>query len=103
MKRFVWGVLVVVLVAVTCSGWTITIMKSRVDAKNKELVDLQSSFAKQYGTDGISITQLVSPDKVYAAVWTSKDGTNHVSWCIAGIWVTVFSESPTEDTQSQGE
>jgi len=82
------------LVAIS-SGWIYAAIESRSDAKEKELATLTSSFSQQYGTDGITITQMVSPDKVYVAVWTDKDGTTHVSWNMAGIWVTVWNgETP---------
>jgi hypothetical protein len=97
--KIIWGVLIVILLIVACSGWIFNFTKERADAKNKELVTLQSSFTKQYGTDGITINQIVSPGKVYAASWTSKDGIMHVSWSIGGIWVTVYNSStPTTIT-----
>jgi len=98
-----WTLLILILVATAVSGWTITFIKNREATKDKELVALQSSFAKQYGTDGITVTQLVSPDKVYAAVWTDKDGLSHVSWNIGGIWVTVYSGDTEDTTAIQGE
>lgn len=90
-KRILWSITILALVAAASSGWIFNTVQDRSEARDRELATLQSAFAKQYGTDGITITQLVSPDKVYVAVWTDKDGTTHVSWNIGGLWVTVFS------------
>jgi hypothetical protein len=101
-RKIIWGIAIIVLLALVSSGWVFNILRDRETAADRELATLQESFGKQYGTDGITITQLVSPDKVYAASWTSKDGTTHVSWNIGGIWVTVFNgkapESATPET-----
>ena len=90
-KKIIWGIAIVILIGAASSGWIFNVLKDRETALDRELATLQESFGKQYGTDGITITQLVSPDKVYAASWTSKDGVTHVSWNIGGIWVTVFN------------
>lgn len=90
-KRILWSIAIVVLLVVSSSGWIFYTVQNRSDAREKELTTLASSFNQQYGTDGITIKQMVSPDKVYVAVWTSKDGTTHVSWSIGGIWVTVWN------------
>lgn len=97
MKRKLMTIgLITLLVVATCSGWVFNVVKSRSNARANEFAALQSTFNQQYGTDGVTIKQLVSPKKVYVAVWTSKDGASHVSWNIGGLWVTVFSsEIPT--------
>ncbi len=85
---------VVILLALVSSGWIYTIVKNNDQAKNRELSALQATFVQQYGGKAV-IKQMVSPDKVYAAIWVSEDGVTHVSWNIGGLWVTVFnSESP---------
>jgi hypothetical protein len=94
MKKKQWiitSIVGVFVFALISSGWIYSAVKLRDDAKVKELETLQSTFNQQYGTDGITVTQMISPDKVYVAVWTSKDGTTNVSWNIGGLWVTVFS------------
>ena len=96
-KKIIWGFVITVLVVIASSGWVFTILRDRETAADKELATLQTSFVKQYGSEAI-VTQIVSPDKVYAASWTSKDGTTHVSWNIGGIWVTVFNSPPTTTT-----
>ncbi len=58
-------------------------------AKDTEQTILQQTFIQQYGSDA-TIKQIVSPTKVYAAAWTSKDGTAHISWNIGGLWVTDY-------------
>jgi hypothetical protein len=63
---------------------------------------LQTTFVQQYGGQA-TIKQLVSPDKVYAAVWIGEDGLSHVSWNIGGLWVTVWNSekstsAPTPQT-----
>lgn len=96
-KRIMWVILVIILLAVASSGWIINTVRSRDNAKDKELATLTSAFNQQYGTDGITIKQIVSPEKVYVAVWTNKDGATQVSWNIGGLWVTVYSgEIPTQ-------
>jgi hypothetical protein len=83
-------VLVVVLV-LACSGWVYYIIQSRIDSANNELNAVQSAFVQQYGEDAV-VKKLVSPNKVYAAVWTGgSDNITHVSWNIGGLWVTVYS------------
>ncbi len=81
------------LVVLASSGWIYGIVKSNRDAKAKELAALQVTFVQQYGGKAV-IKQLVSPDRVYAAVWVSDDGITHVSWNIGGLWVTVYSSNP---------
>jgi hypothetical protein len=101
-KRILWVVVSLILVAVASSGWVFNTIQTRNNVREKELETLMSAFNLQYGTDGITIKQLVSPKNVYVAAWTSKDGIAHVSWNIGGIWVTVYSapiNSTTEDDE----
>jgi hypothetical protein len=63
---------------------------SRITRDSEERATLQTTFAQQYGGEA-TIKQLVSPDKVYAALWTDSSGVTHVSWNIGGLWVTVYS------------
>ena len=91
MKKKILTVAVVILVvALTGSGWGYTLVKDKNNEKVQELTQLNSSFAQQYGA-GATITQMVSPKKVYAASWTGKDGITHISWNIGGLWVTVWN------------
>lgn len=90
-KRILWSIAVVVLLCVASSGWILNTVQNRENAREKELATLMSAFNQQYGTDGITIKQVISPDKVYVAVWTDKDSVTHVSWNMAGIWVTVYN------------
>jgi hypothetical protein len=97
-KRIITIVAVILVIAIAGSGWGYYFAKSRQSAKDLELTNLQSSFSQWYGTDGITVTQIVSPSKVYAASWTSKDGATHVSWSIGGVWVTVINGQPPAPT-----
>ncbi len=86
---------VVILLALVSSGWIYTIVKNNDQTKNREMATLQATFVQQYGGKAV-IKQLVSPDKVYAAIWVSEDGLTHVSWNIGGLWVTVYtSQTPS--------
>lgn len=77
---------VIVLVAVSSSGWVYNIIHaSRVN----ELTVLNNTFRQQYGIEAV-IKQIVSPKKVYAVSWTA-DGYNNISWSIGGIWVKIYS------------
>lgn len=93
-KKILWIVLVVILlVAFTSSGWVYNILNAnRQLVKSNEMATLQTTFVQQYGS-GAVIKQLVSPDKVYAALWSDADGISHVSWNIGGLWVQVYSSS----------
>ncbi len=94
-RRSLWIILgIVVLVALASSGWIYNVVQSNKDAKSRELAALQTTFVQQYGGKAI-IKQMVSPDKVYAAIWVSEDGITHVSWNIGGLWVTVFNSEST--------
>ena len=87
-KRIILIVVVfILLIAAISSGWVYNIIRSN---KANELMTLENSFRQQYGQDAV-ITDLVSPEKVYAAAWTSSDGHNNISWNIGGVWVTVYS------------
>ena len=88
----------IIALALCVSGWVYTAIEAHNNAKDKELATLTSAFSQQYGTDGITIKQIVSPEKVYVAVWTNKDGTTNVSWNIGGLWVTVYSGMTPEIT-----
>ncbi len=99
VKRILVGAGVVLLIALIASGWGYSLYKDRQNTKALELVQLNTSFAQQYGTDGITIKQFAQPDKVYTAVWTSKDGAAHISWNIGGYWVTIYNgTAPTAAT-----
>ena len=97
-NRRVIGILiaVVVLLALTSSGWIYNMVsRSSQLAQSNEMATLQATFTQLYGNDAV-ITQLVSPEKVYAAMWTDGNGTTHVSWNIGGLWVTVWNSPPPE-------
>lgn len=89
MKKVLTIVAVIFLVICAGSGWVYRTVESRNDAKTKELSVLGSAFMQRYGTDA-TIKQLVRVDKVYTAYWTKLDGTSCVSWCIGGVWATVY-------------
>ncbi len=86
---------VLVLVALVSSGWIYNIISRNNElVRGNEMATLQTTFVQQYGSGAI-IKQLVSPDKVYAALWTDGDGIQHVSWNIGGLWLTVYSGNPS--------
>ena len=87
-KRIVWIITIVLLLVLTSSGWVYVAVESRNNAKTRELSELQTAFAQQYGNEAV-MKQLVSVEKVYAAYWTRPDGTPYVSWNVGGVWVTV--------------
>lgn len=93
-KKILWVVLgAVVFVTVLILGlwWGINIVERNNQlVKSNEMAVLQATFVQQYGVDA-TIQQLVSPDKVYAVMWTDSDGINHVSWNIGGVWAIVWS------------
>lgn len=96
-KRILWIIVVVILLAVFSSGWVYSVVESRNDTRTAELSELKASFVQQYGND-TTMKQLVSVEKVYAAYWSRQDGTPCVSWCIGGVWVTVYVGSTPETT-----
>ncbi len=84
--------LIVVIMGIGFMGYTIG--KNRQVSENSEMLNLQTTFVQQYGSES-TIRQIVSPDKVYAALWTDSDGIAHVSWNIGGLWVMVYSGNST--------
>lgn len=86
------GVIATVIIA--GSGWAYSFIKSRQNINDLELAELSSSFTQQYGAD-TTIKQLISQDKVYAALWIDKDNVTHVSWNIGSLWVTVYNSQTT--------
>jgi hypothetical protein len=95
-SRKAWIVIGVALL-VAGSGWVYNICRDNdKETKSSELAALQVSFVQQYGGEA-KIEQLVSPSKVYASLWTDKEGISHVSWNIGGLWVTVWT-SPENTT-----
>ncbi len=87
--------IVLVLIALASSGWIYNIMHQNSQLlRGNEMATLQTTFVQQYGSQA-TIQQLVSPDKVYAALWTDGEGISHVSWNIGGLWVTVYSSRDT--------
>lgn len=95
----IWKTISIILAVIVVAGGSFlgyNYVKGNNDAKtNNEMAVLQTTFVQQYGSKAI-IKQLVSPTKVYAALWTGEDGISHVSWNIGGLWVSVWnSPSPT--------
>ena len=87
--------LIACIVVIMSVGYlSYTIGKNRQTAENSEMLNLQTTFVQQYGSES-TIRQIVSPDKVYAALWTDSDGIAHVSWNIGGLWVMVYSGNST--------
>ena len=85
--------LIACIVVIMSVGYlSYTIGKNRQTAENSEMLNLQTTFVQQYGSEAV-INQMVSPDKVYAALWTDSEGVAHVSWNIGGLWVTVWNSS----------
>lgn len=97
MKKVLWIVMgVIIVIALSSSGWVYNIVNRNNElVRGNEMATLQTTFVQQYGS-GAVIKQLVSPNKVYAAMWTDADGISHVSWNIGGVWAVVWSSpSPT--------
>ncbi len=92
-RKKVLGVVmgVVVILALSSSGWIYNIVSRNSElVRGNEMATLQTTFVQQYGS-GAVIQQLVSPEKVYAALWTDGEGLSHVSWNIGGLWATIWS------------
>jgi len=84
----------IVLLCLIGSGWVYNLVITNNELiESNEMATLQTTFIQQYGSEA-TIQRLVSPDKVYAAVWTDGDGISHVSWCIGGVWALVWT-APT--------
>ena len=98
IKKTLWIVVaVIIMIALTSSGWVFNVVNQNNQLlQSNEMATLQTTFVQQYGGEA-TITQLVSPDKVYAALWTDGAGASHISWNIGGLWVTVWdSQNPPE-------
>ncbi len=92
MRKTIWIIVaVIIIVTLASSGWIYNIVvKNNQLLESNEIASLQTTFVQQYGSEAV-IKQLVSPDKVYAALWTDKSGVAHVSWNIGGLWVMVYT------------
>lgn len=100
LRKSIWVLILVVLFLGTGSGWVYNLVSSnRQLIKSNEMATLQTTFVQQYGS-GAVIKQLVSPEKVYAALWSDGEGVSHVSWNIGGLWVTVYNSPTTNPTLS---
>jgi hypothetical protein len=88
MKRKVlWiAIGIIVLVVFASSGWVYNTIKAN---EQLELANLRGTFVQQYGNQAV-ISKIVSPSKVYAALWIDSDNTTYVSWNIGGLWITVY-------------
>ncbi len=87
---------VVALIALVGSGWVYNVIaQNSLIQNNNEIIALQTSFIQQYGSQA-AIKQLVSPSKVYAALWADADGVTHISWNIGGLWLTVYSDNTAQ-------
>ncbi len=93
-KKTLWIILgVIAIIALASSGWIFNILNKNSElVKSNEMVTLQTTFVQQYGS-GAVIKQLVSPSKVYAALWSDSDNVSRVSWNIGGLWVLVWSSN----------
>ena len=91
-KKILWIVAgIIILLVLTSSGWVYNLVRSNSElVQSNELATLQTTFIQQYGSQA-TIQRLVSPDKVYAAMWTDSNGISHVSWCVGGVWAIVWS------------
>ncbi len=87
LQVIVW---VIVIIALTSSGWVYNIIKDKNEVDDNKLAELQSTFIQQYGESAV-MGKIVSPDRVYAAMWSDGEGVTYVSWNIGGLWVTVYS------------
>lgn len=88
-KRILWIVGIVIILILTSSGWVYNTIKSNQLKENNELIAIQNAFAQQYGNKAV-IKQLISPEKVYVALWSDDTEVSHISWNIGGLWVTVW-------------
>lgn len=84
--KLLWVGVGVLLVAVVASGWIYSVVKNNQSVQDSEIAQLNASFIQQYGDADITISQLVYPDKVYAALGTDSSGTKYVFVNIAGVW-----------------
>ncbi len=100
-RKILWIVIgVILIIASASSGWVYNIItKNDQLMKSNEMATLQTTFVQQYGNQAV-IKQLVSPEKVYAALWSDADGTSYVSWNLGGMWVTVYSSPKSTETPS---
>ncbi len=96
-------ILIVLLVLGTASGWAyhfwgdrnVSGMPQQAMSQN-ELMALQISFIKQYGTQA-TITEAIVP-KIYEVAWTDGQGVKNVSINVGGVWVLIASVSSSPPT-----
>lgn len=83
--------LIVIALLGSSSGWIYHALASRqtLSISQNEMIALQFSFLKQYGTQ-VTITQVIVP-KIYEIAWTDSNGDNNISMNIGGVWVLIAS------------
>ena len=87
------------MIALGASSWGFVSIRNRNVTNEAIMQSLDSSFAQQYGTTGITVKQFMASSKVYVVVWQDAKNTN-VSWNIGGLWVTVYAQPMTSSTPS---
>ncbi len=98
MKKKLWIIaLVVVALVIGGSGWAFNVVQDNRKDKAAEALVLQQTFIQQYGEQA-KIEQLVSPSRVFAAMWEDAAGVYHISWNVGGLWVTVWSDEKSTET-----
>ncbi len=95
--------LIVLIVLGIASGWVYHYFagNSSVAApimSQTELMGLQVSFIKQYGTQA-NISEVITP-KIYEVAWTDGQGGKNVSMNVGGVWVLIANvpASPAPST-----
>lgn len=79
----------------SASGWAYHAMASKDNFRmsGSELMGIQVSFLKQYGTQA-TITEVIIP-KIYEVAWTNGQGDKNVSMNVGGVWVLIANSPMT--------
>lgn len=95
-------ILAVIAVLGSASGWVYHAIADKKDLSisQSELMNLQVSFLKQYGSQA-TITEAINP-KIYEVAWTDGQNTKNVSVNIGGVWVLIASVPAPTTTPSGG-
>jgi hypothetical protein len=81
---------IIILLAISALGWIFVGITSDNRLSDNEINALKISFIQTYG-DNVTINQLISPDRIYAALCKDTKGNLFISWNVGGYWITVWT------------
>ena len=94
-QKIIIIILSIVAVLGSSSGWVYHFWTEK-KTSDSELMALQVSFLKQYGSTA-TVKETISP-KIYEIAWSDDKGNNYVSMNVGGVWVVIANNSAPTPT-----